>query len=72
MPEPYSRRWLEQHIEQKAIELAWEMQMWMNRDREAPYEAKAIAARITNIARSLSADTHAIGQIDYEEYVRGQ
>lgn len=68
----YSRRWYEEHIDRLLGELAAEAHTWLDRDREAPYEATAIASRITNLARALSANAHAIGRIDYEEYVRGR
>lgn len=70
MAERYSKRWHEERIEQHLGELAAEAANWYERDREDPHAAKAIAARITNIARALSADTAAIGALDYQEWVR--
>ena len=68
--EPFTREWHIANIDRLTGELAGELLAWEERDREAPYAAKSIAARITNIARALSAETHAIGTLDYQEHVR--
>ena len=69
--EPFSRRWHEERIEAHSADLAKELVAWFDRDREAPLVATAIAARITNLARALSAETSAIGELDYREYMKG-
>lgn len=68
--EPFTREWHVANIDRLIGELTGELLAWDERDREAPYAAKSIAARITNIARALSAETHAIGTLDYIEHAR--
>ena len=65
---PYTREWHTTNIDRLTGELAEVLVRWHTRDREI--SAKGLAARITTIARSLSAETHAIGQLDYQEWVR--
>ena len=65
---PYSRRWHEANIDRLIGELAEQVSAWYERDREDWREPKAIASRVTNLARALSAETQALALLNWQEY----
>ena len=67
---PYTREWHEENIERLTVELAKAVRMWDVRDREDPLTSRTYAGRIEWIARSLSAETGAIGALNYQELAR--
>jgi len=69
-PLPYTRERLIANLDRLIGEAASLTAEWMNRDREDAAQEKAIAGRLLNVHRAMSADMHEIGQIDYREEVR--
>ena len=69
-PLPYTRERLIANLDRLIGEAAALTAEWMNRDREDAAQEKAIAGRLLNVHRAMSADMHEIGQIDYREEVR--
>jgi len=69
-PLPYSRERLIANLDRLIGEAASLTAEWMARDREDAAQEKAIAGKLLNVHRAMSADMHEIGQIDYREEVR--
>lgn len=59
----YGRPYHTAKIDLALEELATEITKWLDRDREDDMMHYHIASRITNIARALSAETHALAKL---------
>lgn len=66
-PTPYSREYHVANIDRKLVEFAAVAQEWYERDREDPLAVYRIAARLSTLSRSLSAEAAAIAALDHKE-----